>query len=254
MTERDDPADTASGIGPGTAPRGYSPRARPRWWLVMLIVLGHVALGALLLRFLAPDFTAGMVETAREGLTVIITTPPEDPPLPEPDAGAQGDPGREATAQARSAPPNPMASPSSVPRAASTGVDNASGARLEGDGTGNRGTGDGTGSGNGGQGRGGGIARGPSVRSGELNVATDFPIPPGGRQTRFGLSVTVHFTVGLDGVARDCVVADSQVDAAATARACPLVIEKIRFNPALRADGTPVEARYGYRIDFRRRD
>ena len=236
--------------------RGYNPRRRPRWWLVLLIVAAHLAGGALLLRFLAPDFTADMMAGAREGLTVIITTPPKEPEpvAPEPDAGAQGDPGREAVAQAQSAPPNPLPSPTPIPRAASTGAASASGARDQGDGTGNQGTGDGTGSGNGGQGRGGGIASGPSVRSGELNEARDFPVPPGGRQVRFGQSVTVHFTVGIDGRARDCSVAQSGVDAQTTARVCPLVIEKIRFNPATTADGRAVEARYGYRVDFRRRN
>jgi protein TonB len=31
------------------------------------------------------------------------------------------------------------------------------------------------------------------------------------------------------------------------------VIEKIRFNPARNRAGDPVEARYGYRVDFRER-
>jgi protein TonB len=75
-------------------------------------------------------------------------------------------------------------------------------------------------------------------------------VPEGGRQARFGKRVIVLFTVTTDGRARDCSVAQSNVDAAATALVCPLVIRKIRFNPARRSDGTPVEARYGYRVDF----
>ena len=92
-----------------------------------------------------------------------------------------------------------------------------------------------------------------SVRSGEINQSRDFPIPEGGRSTRFGKSVTVVFTVTVDGRARNCSVANSQVDAETTALVCPLVIERIRFNPATTAEGTPVEARYGYRVDFRAR-
>ena len=79
------------------------------------------------------------------------------------------------------------------------------------------------------------------------------PAPPGGREARFGKSVTVVFTVTPDGRARHCSVARSSVDAEATALVCPLVIRKIRFNPATRGDGTPIEARYGYRVDFRAR-
>jgi protein TonB len=92
------------------------------------------------------------------------------------------------------------------------------------------------------------------VRSGELNEARDFPAPEGGRAARFGKSVTFHFTVTTDGRARDCSVASSQVDAATTARVCPLVMERIRFNPATTREGTPVEARCGYRVDFRARE
>ncbi|MGB3167455.1 MAG: energy transducer TonB, partial [Alteraurantiacibacter sp.] len=95
---------------------------------------------------------------------------------------------------------------------------------------------------------------GPSVRAGDLNEARDFPIPEGGRATRLGKSVTVHFTVTTEGRARGCTVANSQVDAATTAAVCPLVVQRITFNPATAADGTPIEARYGYRVDFRARE
>lgn len=248
------PGVAARAVAP--PPAGYNPPRRARWGLIALIAAGHLAVGALLMRFLAPDFTADMIEQATEGLTVIITTPTEDLPKPdpEPDAGAAGAPGREAVAQEQSAPPNPLPSPSPVPRAASTGDASQSGARDAGEGTGASGTGDGTGSGNGGQGRGGGLATRPSVRSGELNEARDFPVPEGGREARFGRSVTVFFTVTVDGRARDCTVEQTGVDPETTARVCPLVIQKIRFNPATRDDGTPVEARYGYRVDFRRRN
>lgn len=238
------------------AQTGYQPRRRPRWALIGAIVAGHLALGVLLAHLLAPDFTSGLVRSAQGQLTVIVSTYEDEPPAPEPepDAGAAGDPGREAVAKPVAAPSNSLPSPSPVPRAASTGNQSQSGAREEGDGTGASGPGDGTGSGTGGNGRGGGIAAGPSVRSGELNEARDFPVPPGGRESRYGRSITVNFTVGTDGRARDCTVVNNQVDAETAARVCPLVIEKIRFNPATTADGRAVEARYGYRVDFRRRD
>lgn len=235
----------------------YQPRRRPRWWLVALILLAHLAVGALLMRLLAPDFTARMVEQATRGFTVTITTPPEPTAPPEPDSqdeGAAGDPGRQATAREASAPANPVpVNPSPVPRAASTGTENASGARESGDGTGAQGPGDGTGSGNAGQGRGSGLASGPSVLSGSINSARDFPIPEGGRQVREGTSVTVVFTVGVDGRASDCSVSRPGPDPATNALLCPLVIERIRFNPARDASGNPVPARYGWRQDFFRR-
>ena len=62
-------------VAPDPTPTGYNPRRRPRWWLVALIVGGHLLLGLLLMRVLAPDFTQRVVEQAGRGFTVIITTP-----------------------------------------------------------------------------------------------------------------------------------------------------------------------------------
>lgn len=238
---------------------GYlTKRKKWNWKLIVLIGLFHIVALAGLARLLAPEFTASVIERAESVISVTITSPeePDAEPVeapPQPDEGAAGEEGREATPREVMAPENPLPRPSPAPRATSTGRENNSGARDQGDGTGAGGEGDGTGSGRRGSGTGGAVAVGPSVRSGELNEARDFPVPEGGRAARFGRSVTVHFTVTTDGRARNCTVADTQVDTETTARVCPLVIERIRFNPATTADGTPVEARYGYRVDFRAR-
>lgn len=243
----------------GTAGYGAE-KKRLNWKLIVLIVLLHIAALYGLARALAPDFTASVIEQATSMVTVTVSTYEEEPPEvepsmapPQPDEGAAAEAGKEAVAREVVAPPQPLPRPSPAPRASSTGTANASGATDRGDGTGAGGQGDGTGSGRSGSGQGGAVAAGPSVRSGELNEARDFPVPEGGRAARFGKSVTVHFTVTTDGRARNCAVASSQVDAATTARVCPLVVERIRFNPATARDGTPVEARYGYRVDFRSR-
>ncbi|RIV85946.1 hypothetical protein [Aurantiacibacter zhengii] len=233
---------------------------RLNWKLIVLIVVLHVAALYGLARALAPEFTARVIEQATSLVTVTVSTYEEEPPEtepsispPQPDEGAAAEAGEEAVAREVVAPPQPLPRPSPAPRASSTGTENASGATDSGDGTGAGGSGDGTGSGRSGSGQGGAVAVGPSVRSGELNEARDFPVPEGGRAARFGKSVTVHFTVTTDGRAQGCTVASTQVDAATTARVCPLVTERIRFNPATARDGTPVEARYGYRVDFRAR-
>ncbi|KLE34906.1 hypothetical protein [Aurantiacibacter luteus] len=243
----------------GQAGAGFTTaKKRLDWKLVVLIALLHVVALYGLARLLAPEFTARVMESATSMVTVTVRTyeePETEPsiPPPQPDEGAAGEEGREATPREVVAPPQPLPRPSPAPRASSTGSANTSGAREEGEGTGAGGTGDGTGSGRGGSGAGGAVAVGPSVRSGQINAASDFPVPEGGRQARFGKSVTVSFIVGIDGRARNCRVVDTQVDAEATARVCPLVIERIRFNPATTADGTPVEAAYGWRQDFRGR-
>ena len=233
-------------------------KRKPRWTVIILIVLLHVLALFGLARALAPEFTASVIEEATTFVSVTITAPQEpeaEPSIspPSQDEGAAAEAGKDAVAREVVAPPQPIPRPTPAPRASSTGTANASGATDAGEGTGAGGTGDGTGSGRSGSGPGGAVAIRPSVRSGELNEARDFPIPEGGRATRLGRSVTVHFIVTTDGRARNCTVANTQVDAASTARVCPLVVERIRFNPATAADGTPVEARYGYRVDFRAR-
>ncbi|MEM7666064.1 MAG: hypothetical protein AAF250_09440 [Pseudomonadota bacterium] len=233
-------------------------RKRPSWPLLVLIVLFHILVAYGLARALVPDLTASVERTVVSGFTVTITAPPDPPPPenePEPDEGAQGAPGEEAVPAPVTAPSPrvPPPTPTPRPQASSTGTETRSGAREAGDGTGAAGSGPGTGSGNRGGGQGGVAVTKPSVRSGNLNTASDFPVPPGGREARFGKSVTVAFTVTTDGRARNCSVARSSVDAETTALVCGLVAEKIRFNPARDRNGNAVEARYGYRVDFRRR-
>lgn len=237
---------------------GYRTRRRPRWWLLVLIALGHLLALFGLSSLLAPDFTSAAIERAAS-LVTVDTTPspppqmePTEEPTPEPE-GASGAEGREATPREVAAPEAPLPRPTPVPRTSSTGTANASGAMDDGSGTGAGGPGDGTGAGRGGSGRGGFAVTRPSVRSGSIDSARDFPIPDGGRQVRDGTSVTVEFIVGIDGRASACRVTQPGPDPQTNALVCPLVIERIRFNPARDANGEPVPARYGWRQDFFRR-
>ena len=134
-----------------------SMRQRPRPGLIVLIVALHVLALYGLTRAFAPDAVAAVEESVVEAFTVIVTSP-EEPPEPEPDAGAAGEQGREATPREVTAPepPVPVARPTPVPRALSTGAADTSGARDSGAGTGAAGAGSGTGSGQGGAGSGGG--------------------------------------------------------------------------------------------------
>jgi periplasmic protein TonB len=229
---------------------------RPRWGMIAVIALIHVAVILGLIRALAPNFVTQVSDTVLSTFSVTVATQPSEPEPPPPKApdksGEAAEIGKKAVPKEEKAPkPKIAVAEKNVPPVASTGSANSSGAGNAGGGTGAGGPGNGTGAGSAGNGQGGGMAKKPSVRSGELNQARDFPIPEGGRQTRFGKSVTVHFTVTAEGEARDCSVAKTEVDAATTAQVCPLVIRKIRFNPAQRGDGTPIEARYGYRVDFK---
>jgi periplasmic protein TonB len=231
------------------------PRFQFRWGPFLIVALIHVVVIMGLIRAFSPKLVSDLTDSALA--TFSVSSPPKPPPPPplppQPDeAGEAAKVGKKAVPkEAKTPKPKLVIAAKSAPEAAASGSANTSGAGDSGSGTGAGGQGNGTGSGNAGNGQGGGAAKKPSVRSGELNQARDFPVPEGGRQTRFGKSVTVYFTVTAEGEARNCSVAKSEVDAATTAAVCPLVLRKIRFNPAQRADGTPMEARYGYRVDFK---
>ena len=238
------------------APTRFSAtKRRPNGWIIAAIIVLHLALFYGLLRAFAPGVTSTIERGVVSTFTVEVTAP-EEPPPPEAepeDEGAQGDPGAEAVAAPVTAPPvpQPIRTDAPAPRVASTGTASRSGAADTGDGPGRAGSGSGPGSGRGGDGQGGGGAvTKPSVRSGAISSARDFPIPPGGRSVRDGTSVTVAFTVGVDGRASNCSVTRPGPDPETNALVCPLVIERITFNPARNAAGEPVPARYGWRQDF----
>lgn len=226
-------------------------RRKTRWWLVVLIVLLHLAALYGLARALAPDFTQSVEKSVVSAFTVTVTTPPDPPPeenIPEPDEGAAGAPGKEAVPEPVTAPTSPIESrPTPKPRASSTGTAKTSGARDAGEGTGAAGTGEGTGSGNRGGGQGGVAITKPVHISGGIDNARDYPTPPGGREARRGTEVIVKVTVGTDGRARDCSVYRASPDPEADAITCQLVEQRLRFRPATDGRGNPVPAPFYWR-------
>ena len=233
---------------------GYTTQRRKlSWKLVSVLVLLHLAALYGLARAFAPDFTAVVEREVVAAFTVTVTAPPEQRPPPEnqsePDEGAQGDPGRDATAQAVTSPPPRLRTKTDkpLPRAASTGTANQSGAAEAGDGTGAAGRGDGTGSGNSGNGRGGVAVTKPVHISGRIDNARDFPVPAGGREARRGTQVVVRVTVGTDGRARGCTIYRPSPDPEADRITCQLVESRLGFRPAMDANGNPVAAPFYWR-------
>ena len=117
--------------------RGFAAkRKKLNWKLVVLIALAHILALAGLARLLMPEFTSEVIEQATSIVTVTVRTyedeePEAEPSIapPQPDEGAAGDEGREATPRPVIAPPQPLPRPSPAPRATSTGTANTSGAR-----------------------------------------------------------------------------------------------------------------------------
>lgn len=233
---------------------GYAGQgSRPRPVALVAIVLLHLVAFYGLTKLLVPSATADIERAVLSTITIIEMPPePPPPPAPEPEAGLAGSAGERAVPKPVRADPPPIVitSPEPAPRATSTGTADRSGAREAGEGTGASGIGTGTGSGNGGTGMGGGRPTRPSVLSGTISSARDFPTPEGGRQVRIGTSVRVSFTVGVDGRATDCRVIKPGPDPETNSLVCPLVEERIRFNPARDRNGRPVPARYGWQQDF----
>jgi protein TonB len=232
--------------------KGGFRRRRPRPSLPLLagIVLLHVAALYGLARALAPDFTTAVEDTVVSAFTVTITTPPTPPEnQPEPDEGAEGDPGEEAVAQPVTQPPAPrnLREEPARPRASSTGTAARSGGAEAGEGTGAAGSGLGTGSGASGAGRGGVAVTRPVHVSGSIDNARDFPAPSGGRDLRRGTEVIVRVIVGIDGRARDCSIYRPSPDPEADRITCRLVEERLGFRPATDAGGNPVPAPFYWR-------
>lgn len=228
------------------------PRRRLSWPLVAGIVLLHLAALYGLARALAPDITAVVERQVVSAFTVGPAAPPAPPPpenQPEPDEGAQGDPGRDAVAKPVAAQPPKVRvkKDAAQPRASSTGTAIRSGAAAAGEGTGAAGSGLGTGSGNAGNGRGGVAVTKPVHISGTIDNARDFPVPPGGREARKGTQVIVRVTVGTDGRARNCAVIRPSPDAEADRITCQLVESRLGFRPATDASGNPVAAPFYWR-------
>ncbi|SHN61631.1 energy transducer TonB [Erythrobacter sanguineus] len=236
-----------------TSPKFHS-RQRRKLSLPLLagIVLLHVAALYGLARALAPDFTASVEREIVSAFTVTVTAPPDPPPpenQPEPDEGAQGDPGRDAVPQpvTQPSPPRNLREEQARPRASSTGTATRSGATEAGEGTGAAGSGLGTGSGNRGSGRGGVAVTRPVHISGSIDNARDFPVPDGGRGARQGTEVIVRVIVGTDGRARDCTIFRPSPDPEADRITCELVEARLRFRPAMDAAGNPVAAPFFWR-------
>lgn len=231
----------------------FKARKQPvRWPLVAGIVLLHVAGLYGLARALAPDFTASVAREVVSAFSIPAPPPPAPPPpenQPEPDEGAAGAPGREAVARAITSPPPrvPLKRDPPLPRAASTGTANQSGAAAARDGTGAAGSGQGTGSGVSGNGQGGVAVSKPVHISGRIDNARDYPVPSGGRAERRGTQVIVRVTVGTDGRARGCTIYRPSPDPEADRITCALVESRLGFRPATDARGNPVAAPFYWR-------
>lgn len=237
------------------ATRYSATKQRPNLWLVLAIVLFHVLVLYGLVRVFAPDVVASVEQSVVSTFTVNVTAPPPEPepPVvePEPDEGAQGDPGKEAVPKPDTAPEPkvPIRKDPPAPRASSTGTADTSGATNSGSGTGAAGSGMGTGAGRGGGGQ-GGVAVTKPVLIQSITDASAFPVPPGGRKERIGKSVIVRLSVSPQGRVTACSIHTPSPFPETDAVVCRLAADQVRFEPARDALGQPVKSTFYYRQRF----
>lgn len=238
-------------------PDDYNPEPPPRTKLgVALVVIGLQVLVALaLIQAFAPNFAAKAVDTVISTFSVTVYTPPLPPPPPPPratpdQAGKSGDAGKKAIAKPTTAKAAVPVKQVPSPVATNTGSADSSGAVKQGSGTGAGGPGNGTGSGAGGNGTGGGAAAKAVHISGQINKASDFPLPPGGREARIGKSVILALTVSPAGRATACRIYKPSGFAETDQVACRLAMDRLRFKPATNGAGQPVTSTFYWQQKF----
>lgn len=233
-----------------------SPPPRTKLGVAVLVIALQVLVAMGLIQAFAPNFAAKAVDTVLSTFSVTVYTPPLPPPPPPPPqkqpekTGKSGNEGKQAVAKATKASAVIPVKQVPTPKVTSTGSADSSGAAKQGGGTGAGGPGSGTGSGTGGNGSGGGAAAKAVHVSGQINKASDFPVPPGGREARIGKSVILALTISPAGRATACRVYKPSGFPETDQVACRLAMERLRFKPATNGAGQPVTSTFYWQQKF----
>jgi protein TonB len=118
------------------------------------------------------------------------------------------------------------------------GAATAGATETPGAGSGTGGEGSGTGGGGQGSGSGGGGASRAARITGSISGASDYP--PAAKRAGIEGSVTVRYTVGLDGRASGCAVTRSSGNAELDAATCRIIERRFRYRPAKDRQGRSV--------------
>lgn len=215
---------------------------------IAAVVAVHGLLAAIILTGLNVNAVRRAVETMT---TISIVEPPPPPPLPPPKQAErakqkEGAAGKKAEPTKVVAPPSPIPRPSPIAAAPVAGAGNAprAGAASAGSGTGAGGSG--SGRGGGGTGDTSGFTPPRLVR----NIGRgDYQLIAGGRLPVGSADVAIAITPS--GAVNDCRLVRSSGDAAVDRGLCPLLVERLRFRPALDDAGRPIGYRTNYHASWR---
>jgi len=211
------------------------------------VVLVHVILGAVILTGLNVHSVRQVVESLKTFDIKELPPPPPVPPPPQPKADRakeeEGAAGKKAEPTPVVAPKPEIVVPAKPPIVAApvAGTGNAaqSGAASSGTGPGAGGTG--SGRGGGGSGDFSGYTPARLIRN--LNRG-DYRDLTGGRLP-YGRAM-LSLRLDTNGVPTECRVTRSSGDPYVDSGLCPLIYRRLRFRPALDADGRPIP----YRLDY----
>lgn len=216
---------------------------------VAAVAIVHAAIALIILTGL----NVPVVRSAVEHMTTItIVEPPVPPPLvpppaPIPDRARmeQGAPAKRARPTEVVAPKSPIPEPSPIIAApvAATGAAASSGAAAAGNGTGAGGAG--TGPGGGGYGD---TSRFTPARLVHNLSRRDYASIAGDQNS--GGSADMAISITPDGRVGDCRTIRSSGNAGVDRRVCQLVIQRLRFRPALDDSGRPIVYRTNYHASW----
>lgn len=209
-------------------------------------VVLEILLGCALVFGLSVDIPSGVSEQLK--IFNIVAPPPPALKMPAPRIKNRKRAGAASPPNLKSRPTRMVASQPIIPlppppiaaaKKAGPGDDLSAGAAQQaGPGTGSGGRGTGTGSGGAGEGEGGDSETAPRWRSGRIKASSDYPSDA--RDARAGGTVSVRYTVETDGHVTGCIVTRSSGYASLDRVTCRLIEERVRYKPALDAQGRPM--------------
>ncbi len=225
----------------------------------LLGALGAGIVVALFGGLLLIGLSARMQARREQSLTLVELRPPPPPTRPKPPVERPRPRKASGRASPRNlrdkatdivAPPVPIPPPTPMIAAMTPGIGSgaATGASdLPGPGEGAGGEGDGTGGGDDGDGDGDGS---PRQTGGRLKPSD---LPPDLVAAGIAGTVSVHYSVEVDGSVSDCMVTRSSGSAELDRLTCRLIEQRFRFHPSRDRDGRPVrsaiEENHGWFID-----
>lgn len=221
---------------------------KDRWKAILAVASIHVVLGAVIVAGLNVEIVGRALDRLETFDIALDEPPPDEPPPPLQENRAREEEGATGARPSEIVAPKPeievpTAQPIAAAPVAGTGVSSAMGSGTSGTGSGSGGSGTGTG--------GGGTGDGYSPARLVRNLThSDYRRLASGRMSSgsAGLAIRVNAAGQVD----SCRVEHSSGDPVIDSGLCPLVVSRLRFEPARDAQGRAIAYFTNYRATWRR--